>query len=143
VTLTQSEIRRGGLYRPEQFALQNTLRCYKIACDLEHPIVLRGAYHCEKDGKFYDDDFETYPCPRCGAICTRIVYPLDCFIPELNLDLELDGKIHQKKGRMKKDYERDEYIAGIGINIWRVDSRTSPIEIAEAVSLMLKFARGK
>jgi very-short-patch-repair endonuclease len=71
-----------------------------------------------------------------------MTYSADQWIEELGLIIEQDGKSHKRKSRHSKDEIRDQYLKDeYRVKIWRVSSRTSPYEVAEAVSLMLSYVR--
>jgi very-short-patch-repair endonuclease len=70
-------------------------------------------------------------------------YSADQWIEKLGLIIEQDGKIHKRKGRHSRDEARDQYLRNeYQVKIWRVSSKTSPYEVAEAVSLMVSFQNG-
>lgn len=51
---------------------------------------------------------------------TSINYRLDFYLPDGNIDLEVDGSIHRKYGRQYKDELRDKYMQSLGMKVIRV-----------------------
>ena len=50
-------------------------------------------------------------------------YILDFFAPKAKLVVEVDGTQHAEKTHAKKDKQRDEYLASLGIKVLRFNSR--------------------
>ena len=50
-------------------------------------------------------------------------YIVDLYAPKANLVIEIDGSQHQQGGQPQKDKKRDEYLATIGLEVLRFNSR--------------------
>ena len=50
-------------------------------------------------------------------------YIVDFFAPKTKLVTEVDGSQHLEKGNAKRDKDRDTYLAGLGIQVLRFNSR--------------------
>ena len=145
--LSQNETRKKATEREENVRLQNILRAYGIESKLEQKFDIHNKYRCEKHGpttydgapKEIDGEFFIL-CPKCDRMSPAMSYSADQWIEKLGLIIEQDGKSHERKSRHSKDERRDQYLKDeYRVKIWRVSSRTSPYEVAEAVSLMLSF----
>jgi hypothetical protein len=147
--LSQSETRKKATEREEKVCLQNVLRAYEIESKLEQEFSIHKKYRCEKHGPVtYEGtpkeiDGELFIlCPKCSRMAPIMSYSADQWIEKLGLIIEQDGKSHERKSRLSKDEIRDQYLKDeYRVKIWRVNSRTSPNEVAEAVSLMLFYLR--
>ena len=65
-------------------------------------------------------------------------YIVDFFAPSAHLVVEVDGSQHLREGHQKKDQERDEYLAGLGLEVLRFDSRQVLTETAAVVEVILR-----
>jgi very-short-patch-repair endonuclease len=65
-------------------------------------------------------------------------YIVDFFAPGAHLVIEVDGCQHMQEDHVKRDRERDEYLAGLGLQVLRFDSRQVLIETAAVVEIILR-----
>jgi very-short-patch-repair endonuclease len=65
-------------------------------------------------------------------------YIIDFFAPSAHLVIEVDGCQHLQEDHMKRDQERDEYLAGFGLEVLRFDSRQVLTETAAVVEVILR-----
>ena len=63
---------------------------------------------------------------------------VDFFAPSAHLVIEVDGSQHLQEDHMKRDQERDEYLAGLGLEVLRFDSRQVLTETAAVVEVILR-----
>ena len=65
-------------------------------------------------------------------------YIVDFFAPSAHLVIEVDGSLHLQEDHQKRDQERDEYLAGLGLEVLRFDSRQVLTETAGVVEVILR-----
>ncbi len=65
-------------------------------------------------------------------------YIVDFFAPSARLVIEIDGCQHLQDDHMKRDQERDGYLAGLGLEVLRFDSRQVLTETAGVVEVILR-----
>ena len=68
---------------------------------------------------------------------------VDFFAPGAHLVIEVDGSQHLQEDHMKRDQERDEYLAGLGLTVLRFDSRQVLTETAGVVEVILRRIKEK
>ncbi len=116
--LTQSETRHASLYRPEQLILVDFLGKFNVQAEAEKEIQIDGMYHCELHGDFESNFLNSkilQPCPSCKILASYKKYLLDVFLPEKNIEIAINGKIHDRKGIQRKDSRRKAYLESKGI----------------------------
>ena len=69
------------------------------------------------------------------------MYIVDFFAPSAHLVIEVDGCEHMQENHLKRDQERDEYLAGLGLEVLRFDSRQVLTETAAVVEVILRRNR--
>jgi len=66
-------------------------------------------------------------------------YILDFYCPEINLAIELDGKIHLHPGQRRRDLNREEFLFKQGIQVLRFENKIvfeNPNEIIEKILIV-------
>jgi very-short-patch-repair endonuclease len=49
-------------------------------------------------------------------------YIVDFYAPKVNMVVEIDGSQHMDAGNLRRDMNRDEYLAGLGLKVLRFNS---------------------
>jgi very-short-patch-repair endonuclease len=68
-------------------------------------------------------------------------YVVDFYAPQAKLVIEIDGSQHSQNGVLEKDKERDRYMAGLGLEVMRFNSRevlTNTEEVVEVIQRKMR-----